>query len=122
MEPDVTQHLSCEVMHCMMKLWVTRSYMYSVFGGRVETCAFCEKWYGSNWWRRCTFRISVEILQIFMLLYGIKSSYPMTARMTSVFAGVCAVDEKLEFTMLNVLALPVAQRKCCSHQRICMSE
>ena len=48
MEPDVTQHLSCQVMHAMMKLWVTHSYMYSVFGGQLGTCAFCEKLYASN--------------------------------------------------------------------------
>jgi len=42
MEPDVTQHLSCEVMHGMMKLWATCSYVYSVFGGWLEMCFLWE--------------------------------------------------------------------------------
>jgi len=83
----------------MMKLWAAHSYMYSLFGGQLGTCAFCEKWYASNWWTRCTFGISVGILQIFMPLCEIKCCHPMTALMTSVFAGVCAVDGQLEFTI-----------------------
>jgi hypothetical protein len=87
--------------------------VYSVFGGWLETCAFCEEWYGSNCWTRCTFRISVGILQIFVMLCEIKSSHPMIALLTSVFAGVCTVNGQLEFTIAECI-----NTACCSEKML----